>query len=358
MGIDATATLRTTTMEQYIIVKSESLYQYSPFLEEMRRRGRVVFNKGGNSIIWHPTVDTQAAIPGTGTGIHIDFAQPNNRIKCELPWRHYQLGTSIEPFEIKANRGNKEKLYDIRDERIDSAMEGFGQSLAAEPFKDGNAGNANTLHGFASCTGNSGSCLTGVPVAVPSDTYAGQSTALAALGGSWGGDAETVFPVGSGDLRYHAFSPLIVDYQNDNLAATTKSWANTWQESVRYAFHMQKMLLKINPGICIISPRLMLEAMQSLESKQTIEMVQTNKVVNIELTPTFGSVPFLEDVNCRTARRWWSISTRCSSSAWGRNWSRSIPTPRSSTAGWRSTPSSRGSRCSSSRRAASRTSLA
>ncbi len=65
---------------------------------------------------------------------------------------------------------------------------------------------------------------------LPSDTFANLNTDLGSYGGTWNG----TWPTGQGDPHYDFYSPLLVDYTNTGWTPTTKTWANTCIEALRF----------------------------------------------------------------------------------------------------------------------------
>jgi hypothetical protein len=248
----------------------EPLYRDEPLLAMMRSKGKI--RRGyGKSIDWRPRFRRRTINANAGDIVSLSFPQTATRRKATLPWRSYDLGESVTKFEQYISEGPKEVvLYNIVEKVVEEMMDDFMTDFKAELYVDGNAGNANQIHGLESWFSVSGA-YSGGYVGVPNDTYAGLSTALGNYGGSW---SATTWPIGTGPTEYHAWSPMVVDYTDTAWDATTKTWPNTWHECLRFATTYMRILQKKGPNLFLLNPELLRQAKNSLTSAETFEITQ------------------------------------------------------------------------------------
>lgn len=263
--IDATARITTTTLDNALRIKVEPIFRRSYFLDQLRERGRISFKNHGRKLTWWPRMRRRTISPGSGTNINIPFPQTNVRREVSLPWRHYTLGESVDPFELLVNQNKETAIFDIADEVVSGAAEDFVEDFRLKLYVDGNAGAGTDLHGLNSCMSVNG-LIANSKACNPNDTYAGVSTALGAIG-SWTPDANDGWPTGQGSSEYNWWSPLVVDYHHTDWVGVA-DWQTSWQQVVRYATTYQSILQKRDPDTLLLNPELLREAKDSLESDQ------------------------------------------------------------------------------------------
>ncbi len=109
------------------------------------------------------------------------------------------------------------------------------QQFGGQVYIDGNAsGNENKLQGLESMMSISGAATNGY-VGINNDTYAGLSTALGALGGSWSlSGGSNTWPRGSGSVQYDFWTPPVILYDNTSFGAGA-AWTNDAEEVMSFA---------------------------------------------------------------------------------------------------------------------------
>ena len=148
---------------------------------------------------------------------------------------------------------------------LGSLTEGMTDELSEQLYGDGNA-TTTDIHGFASWT-SAAAGKNGAGTGTANDTYAGQSTALANLGGTWTG----TWPSGNGDDEYDCFTPLVVDYTHTSKwEASTKTWRYTWREAVRFAAHHLFRLHGKKLDFIIVDSDMYQDCENSVEDKERI----------------------------------------------------------------------------------------
>ena len=214
------------TTNDFVRQETLAVAKRRPFLGALFRHGRVTYDWDGIEKQW-PLRYKRATMQPFGDGDSVTFARVEKRKKLTMPLRSYVLGESINEFDlqINKNRGAIIKLWANKtEEMIDDIRAQFNKKLIQS---DGYAaGSEREIMGLDAAFGKgsaSGNNLT----FLPSDTYAGRSTALAGLGGTWTG----TWPEGSGDEQYDAHSPLITDQSG---SAWSGNWAAQSEEHIGY----------------------------------------------------------------------------------------------------------------------------
>jgi hypothetical protein len=138
------------------------------------------------------------------------------------------------------------QITDEYREKTKRLLKRINQVLCGELYIDGYAANnTNRLCGVNSFLGDNGSTVAADRLAVPSDTYAGKSTALDALGvGGYSANAPAArqyntalandFPLGQGPAEYDYLSPLLVNYTSTAWKSGQASWLDNCEEVLRF----------------------------------------------------------------------------------------------------------------------------
>lgn len=232
--MDAWLRVANTTISEYIRKEEVNILRSRKLPALLQSRGRITFNHSGKGMDWKVRYK-RAGMTGYADGDTLSFARVERHKTATLDWRGYTATDSVTKFERLANRST-EAIVKVIDDVGTMLKEDIQDNFAEELFVDGNAANnTKRLHGFESFFGNGGAAAASVPVATPSDTYAGLSTALGNYGGSWttsGGNS--VWPTGTGSAEYDFWSPLIVDYGNAAFNASSDNWRNNCVEALSY----------------------------------------------------------------------------------------------------------------------------
>lgn len=239
-------------------------------LAMLRKRGRLMFNKGGKGYKWR--VRYRRATPTPYGDMEPISQERINRWKsASLPYRAYAHGEAYSAFEKKANKG-KAALFSITKEMLSAMSEDFLDYLEAQPYIDGNATATNRQwHGLESMFGTTGAAISNSPMSNPQDSYAGLRTDLDHYGqGSWSADSGKGYPTGTGDLEYHFWSPAVYDYTSTQFSATTHDWKNQARECMRYAQMYQGNLHRAEPDVWVANAELYRQLKDSLEDKERI----------------------------------------------------------------------------------------
>lgn len=222
-----------TTIAKYFKGKEQEILRSRKWLALLNQKGRVFYNDSGKYMDWKVEYKRVPMIGWSGVE-DITFAQHDRYKTCELDWRGYVAADAMTKFDRLKNAG-PEAIINYWSEISENLRMDMEDHFGDELYIDGNAaGNSKRLHGIESFLG-AGSNSTDQPIAFPSDTYAGLSTALGNYGGEWQEDtAVSTWPTGSGDAHYDFFSPLLISYTSAQWAATGTTWADTCLEAMRY----------------------------------------------------------------------------------------------------------------------------
>lgn len=219
-----------TTIKKYIRGEEINILRNRKLTAMMKAKGRISFNESGRLLDWK-TRFRRGTMQGFAINDTLTFPQIDRHKTAELPWRGYATGEAMTKLERLQNK-NMEAIVKVYDGLSRSMMEDMEENFSEEFYVDGNAtGNGKRFHGIESFLGTSG--VTRPFVSDPSDTYAGLSSVLGTYGGTWSG----TWPSGRGDPQYDFWSPILINYTDSNAAgwaASTKTWANTCLEAIRY----------------------------------------------------------------------------------------------------------------------------
>lgn len=222
------ARVANTTIKDYLKGEEVEILRNRKLTAMLKEKGRITFNHGGTGIDWKIRY-RRAPMQGYADMDTVSFVRQNKWKTATLDWRGYTATDSITDMEKEKNK-DAQAIVKVFSGMAKSLMEDVEDEFGDEFYIDGNAAaNVKRIHGIESFMGNSGAASGGY-IATPSDTYAGLSTALAAAGGTWTGS----WPTGYGTAEYDYFSPLIVDYTDALWQASTKTWANTCNEAMRF----------------------------------------------------------------------------------------------------------------------------
>jgi len=263
-----------TTIRDYLKGEQVNVMRDRKIPALLKQKGRVSFGHSGDGFDWKIRYKRNP-LQGYADTDTLTFSRRDLWKTAFLEWRGYSITNSETKIESLQNRGT-EAIVKIYENLTKILMEDAEDQFGDEFYIDGNAaGNEKRLHGIESFLGNSG-VSTAVPIATSVDTYATLLTTLGNYGGTWTGN----WPVGTGDAEYDFFTPLLVDYTsaittsstNIGWSASTKTWANTCVEALRFGIlHSQKN--KSQKGMLdfiILNDELYRQFLQQLDAKERI----------------------------------------------------------------------------------------
>ncbi len=217
-----------TTISEYMLGAEDNTIRNRKVLALMKAKGRINFNHEGTDLNWGIQY-RQRALAGYADGDTVNFQRSDNFKRASVPWRGYIMSDLVTDKEKLMNRG-RPALIKYISELVESMTEDMTQKYGPQLYQDGNAAaNAKTLMGLDTFEGTA-TISAGNFIATPGNTYGGLSCALGNYGGSWTG----TWPVGTGDVEYDFWSPLVVDYTNTGWGYTPETWANTSHDALRF----------------------------------------------------------------------------------------------------------------------------
>lgn len=274
--IEAGPRLDVTTLNALVRKVIAPIYPQDYLLDELMKRGRMTKRNGGKKVEWRMEFRRRTPTPINGYPENLTFQSTNSWKEASLPYREYAMGERIDKFEKLAQQSGGSDvtptaIIPIVESVTKKLSKDFVFGLAQEMMKDGNSGSANTLHGFESWNGVS-STVSNSAFGNPSDTYAGISTALGNYGGEWTPGSGYGWPHGYGDADYYFASPLIVDYNNENLTSTdatssTRSWFYQWESAIRMLTTYGEVLQHGHYDALLLDPELFRIARDSLTDR-------------------------------------------------------------------------------------------
>ena len=243
------ARLANTTINEYLRGEEVQVMRNRKILALLQDRGRVTFNHNGLLLDWKVRY-RRAPLAGFIDGDTLSFSRQNRWRTAQVDWRGYAMTDQMTEFEKQKNKGDA-AIVKVWSEMAKLLVDDITDQFGDEPYIDGGAaGNAKRFNGIESFMGATASASGKQPIGYPSSTYAGNVCKLGNYGGSWTNTGTTTvtpsgdWPTGTGDAHFDFWSPLIVDYTNGMTTsaasgitgwqASTKIWANTCLEAVRY----------------------------------------------------------------------------------------------------------------------------
>lgn len=260
-----------TTIANYVKGEEVNILRNRKLLAMLKERGRITFNWGGDKMDWKVRY-RRAPMQGYADTETLTFPRRDRWKTAHLDWRGYAATDSMTKGERLKNKG-AQAIIDVYTQIARSLLDDMEESFCDELYIDGNAsGNGKRIHGIESFLGTSGAAAGGF-IATPSDTFANLLTDLGNYGGTWTGN----WPAGSGDAHYDFWSPLIVDYTDTAWAASTKTWANTCIEALRYGIikSQKNKSKKGSLDTIVLDGDLYREFLAKLDDKQRI-VIQSN----------------------------------------------------------------------------------
>lgn len=217
-----------STITKYFRGEVDNTMRNRKWLAILNDRGLLSFNNSGIQVQWNPRY-LQNTLLGFDDSDTLTFSRVNRHKNAILPWRGYAMTEQMTDREKEMNKG-AEAIVKLFSNKAKWMMEDIRQQLGTELYVDGNAsGNGQRWHGIESFMGISGT-VSGSKAGNNSDSYAGLTTNLGTYGGTWTGN----WPEGTGPTQYDFWSPLVVDYTNALWNQSTKTWAYTALDALRY----------------------------------------------------------------------------------------------------------------------------
>ena len=228
-----------TTAEKFLQGAADQTIRNRLILSLLKEYGRIEYNQNSYQLTWDVEY-AQQPVESYGDAGVIDFTRHDLYKQLTVDWRGYYASDMMTEKERLMNAGNV-RIIDRYGRIMPTLMKAINAKFSGELFIDGNAaGNENRLHGLESFCG-SGTTVAADRIAQPSDTYAGLSTALGNITGSWSTDLATSpnaavatdWPYGQGDSEYDFNSPKLVNWSSNNWGTGSTSWEDNCERVIR-----------------------------------------------------------------------------------------------------------------------------
>jgi len=303
------------TLSGFLRHKTEPIFTKDVFLAGLKANGRITYKETGVEMDWPVRYRRRSIEASDGYDSTVSTPRTVTRRRAKLPWRRYRLGESFTKFERLANAGGA-RMYDILGNLVGECVDDFLSDFRTKLYGDGNSTGSKDIHGLESIFSYSALINAAAKCGAPNDYYGQMYTTLGYYGGDWTADTSDYWPTGSGSAEYCFWSPLIVDSTNTNWTATTKTWANTWQECLAFAMAYQEMNQNEQFNFCLMNPQRLLNVKQSLESIQRLEVTQNSELTKLGLqTMRFEGLEIASQSGVPAATtylfRWDKMSLRC-----------------------------------------------
>jgi hypothetical protein len=186
--------LPTTSKEQGLLVKSTAPRYYQKasdltirrqfFLAFLQRYGMVEYNASDYSLTWNAEFSLPQVSQYADAGA-LEFSEHDALQQYTTDIRGY-IATDRLSYKKKVLNSGGNQLYDLKANKPILLSRALQKAICRDIYVDGGAtGNEERLEGLETFLTSDGNATTADLVAVPSDTYAGQSTALNTTGVSW-----------------------------------------------------------------------------------------------------------------------------------------------------------------------------
>jgi len=273
-----------TTIVTYLREEEQNTFRRYKLFAALSESGNVAYNQGGRGFNWQARYRNVPVSGNDGTTART-FARHNLWVDLELPYRGYQASDQITKKEMLENRG-QQALINVAGKMASRLQESMEQHLAREFYIDGSAsGNELRFHGIESFMGIDVQGGNKQMVSIvdgtkrnysagnndvfywPSDTYAGQSTALGAVGGS---QLSGSWPNGVADPEYDFYSPIIVDGLSGYFGST--AWKTNAVAAIREACHQAKRndTRESEIDMVLLDRKLYIDFLNAQESKERV----------------------------------------------------------------------------------------
>lgn len=246
------------------------------WLSYLQSQGRIVIgDTGGVSTNWN-VMARQPDVRQSGDDAQLVFAEHDAYEQLTIDVRGYHATDRLTEKKKLMNNGPLQ-IIDLYGTKIENLVKAVTDQFGNELYIDGNAsGNENRLCGIESFMGSSTTVAADL-VAKPSDTYAGKSTVLGTLGGSWStnlttspnANVATDWPEGQGSSEYDYLTPKLINYSSSSWGTGGTTWADNCTKVMRRArlwVHHTTGAEK-SPMLHLLAPNLYGDFLDSVENK-------------------------------------------------------------------------------------------
>lgn len=251
-----------TSIANYLKGEELNIMRNKAMTAMFTERGRTVMDQSGKKLNWKIRTVVKALSEYTESS-GVGFGRTNRHEEAELDWGAYVISDSITKMEKLANRG-REAIVNYASNLMEMLVDDFKDGFNAVFYQDGTG--TDGLHGFLTWLGVTGSDQ----YTAPSDSYAGQSTALGGLGGSL---TAGTWPDGQFEPEYYAWSPLVVNYSHASWAGGA-TWADNCIQALRNGIIFQSNLKgkQGNLDLIVMTASMYTDFLDNLDEKERVHI--------------------------------------------------------------------------------------
>jgi hypothetical protein len=202
----------------------------------LNRYGRMTYNARSHSQVWNAKIRQPQVLPLVDN-IPMEFVNQDTDIQFYTGIKGMGVTDTMPELEMLLAQGAPEQIVDRYSEKSIDMVTSLDQSLQRGFYLDGNdSANAYNYVGIKTplsylATGGSDFSIAD-KVARPNGTYAGQSCALAANGGTWSAALATKpnaslakdWPFGQGSSEYDGTAPMVWNYSSSQFGTGSTLW--------------------------------------------------------------------------------------------------------------------------------------
>ncbi len=197
----------------------EGTTNHRPFFMALKKRAHIESGLTGQNLTWNIN-GGRHQMAAYDDAESVTITRKKHEFQAVLPWAFLAVTDAITRDEI-AMAGSDTALRRVNKDLLERMKKSFQSRLNAQALtQDGNAVGTNVLHGAETFLG--ATTISGAALAIPSDTYAGLSTAS--------GGITTI-----DDPEPNAWTPKIVNYTFTGWAVTGQTWRLNCRQALTFA---------------------------------------------------------------------------------------------------------------------------
>lgn len=202
----------------------------------LQRYGRMTYNARSHSQVWNAKIRQPQVLPLVDN-IPMEFVNQHTDIQFYTGIKGMGVTDTMPEQEMLLAQGAPEQIIDRYAQKSSDMVTALNERLQKSFFTDGNdSANAYDYVGIKTPLGYNAASATVFnitdKVAQPNGTYAGQSCALGANGGTWSAALATKpntnlakdWPFGQGTPEYDGTAPLVFNYASSAFGTDSTSW--------------------------------------------------------------------------------------------------------------------------------------
>jgi hypothetical protein len=237
----------------------------------LRKNGRIKYGASAADFDWL-TVYQRDPPSRSGDLEPASFVRVNRHKKASAGYSTLNKGELISKGEKLMFQGDKTARYKLLATVVEKVQENCQEYFARTEIYNNSQDSSNSdgLDGLETLFQTSSTVIdSNTWHASVTGTYANLTMDLGTYGGAANNATSTdTYPMGTPDLAYHFWHPMVVNYKATKLTATTKTWINTWREAQRKARTFMEAMHGVTPDLWLTDPISYEEALTSLEEKE------------------------------------------------------------------------------------------